>query len=65
MTPRQGKYFFLPFLQATPLSPSRTFEVLFGLTRRPSRARDLPCALLLELQRNKDTLVLVAEIPDL
>ena len=29
---------FLLFLQATPLSPTQTFEGLFGLTQHPSRA---------------------------
>ena len=35
-----GKYFSLPFLPATPLSPSRTLKGLFELTRCPSRALD-------------------------
>ena len=67
-----GKYFSsenhfsLLFLPATPLSPSRTLEGLFELTRRPSRALDSPRALLLELQRYKDTVrcgALGAEVP--
>ena len=33
-----GKYFSLPFLPATPSSPSRTLEGLFELTWRPSQA---------------------------
>ena len=45
----------LPFLPATSSSPSRTFEGLFELTRRPSRALNSPHALLPELQRYKDT----------
>ena len=51
MTPHRGKHYSLPFLPATPSSPSRTLEGLFELTRRPSRPR----ALLPELQRHKDT----------
>ena len=35
-----GKHFLLPFLPATPLSPSQTLEGLFELTRRLSRALD-------------------------
>ena len=50
-----GKYFSLPFLPATPSSPSRTLEGLFELTPRRSRALDSPRALLPELQRYKDT----------
>ena len=42
-----------PFLPATPLSLSRTLEGLLEQTRSPSRAWDLLCPLLLELQRNK------------
>ena len=64
--PLSGKHFSLPFLPATPLSPSRTLEGLFELTRRPSRALDLPRALLPELQRYKDTVrcgALGAEVP--
>ena len=66
MTPQSGKHFSLPFLPATPLSLSQTLEGLFGLTRRPSRALDLPRALLPELQRNKDTVrcaALGVEVP--
>ena len=61
-----GKHCFLPFLPATPTSPSRTLEGLFELTRRPSRALDSLRALLPELQRYKDTFrcaALSAEIP--
>ena len=61
-----GKHFSLPFLLATPLSSSWDLEGLFELTRHPSRALDSPRALLLELQRNKDTVrcvVLGAEVP--
>ena len=47
--------FCLLFLPATPLSPSLTLEGFFELTQRPSRALDLPRALLSELQRYKDT----------
>ena len=53
--PSSGKYYSLPFLPATPSSPSRTLEGLFELTRRPSRALDSPRALLPGLQRNEDT----------
>ena len=53
--PSSGKHCSLPFLPATPSSPSRTHEGLFELTRRPSRALDSPRALLQELQRYKDT----------
>ena len=53
--PLSGKDYSIPFLPATPLSPSWTLEGLFELTRRPSRALDSPRALLPELQRNKDT----------
>ena len=67
MTPRcQGNRYSLLFRPETPSSPSRTLEGLFELTRRPSRALDLPCALLPELQRNKDTVrcaALGAEVP--
>ena len=56
--PSWGKHNYLPFLPATPLSPSRTLEGLFQLTLRPSRALDSPRALLPELQRYKDTVCL-------
>ena len=55
ISPSLEKYFSLPFPLATPLSPL-TFEGLFELTRCPSRALILPCALPPELQRNKDTI---------
>ena len=64
--PQSGKHYSLPFLLATPLSPSRTLEGLFELTRRPSRALDSPRVLLPELQRYKDTVrraALGAEVP--
>ena len=64
--PLSGKHYSLPFLPATPSSPSRNLEGLFELTRRPSRALDLPRALLPELQRYKDTVrcaALGVEIP--
>ena len=38
--PSSGKHYSLLFLPETPLSPSRTLERLFELTRRPSRALD-------------------------
>ena len=64
--PQSGKHYSLPFLLATPLSPSRTLEGLFELTQRPSRALDSPCAMLPELYRYKDTArcaALGAEVP--
>ena len=63
MTPHGGNT-SLPFLPATPSSPSRTLEGLLELT--PSRALDSPRALLPELQRYKDTVrcgALGAEVP--
>ena len=62
MTPRRGNAFTLPFLPATPSWP---LEGLFVLTRRPSKALNSPCALLAELQRNKDTVkcTAVQEVP--
>ena len=50
-----GEHYSLPFLPATPSSPSRTLEGLFELTQRPCQALDSPRALLPELQRYKDT----------
>ena len=50
-----GKHFFLSFLPETPSFLFHTHEGLFELTWRPSRALDLLRMLLLELQRNKDT----------
>ena len=44
---------YLKFVPATPLY--WTLEGLLELTRRPSRALDSPRALLLELQKYKDT----------
>ena len=55
MTPPWGKHFSLPFLPATPSSPSQNLEGLFELTQRPSTL-DSPRSLLPELQRNKDTI---------
>ena len=52
--PSSGKHYSLPFLPATPSCPSWTLEGLFKLRRYPSRALDLPRALLPELQRYKD-----------
>ena len=51
--PSLGKDFSLPFLPSTPSSPSQTLEGLFELTWRPSRALDLPQALLPELQMQR------------
>ena len=48
-----GENYSLLFLPATP--SSQTLEKLFELARCPSRTLDLPCALLLELQRDKDS----------
>merc|ERR1711923_120706 len=64
--PLSGRHYSLPFLPATPSSPSRNLEGLFELTRRPSRALDSPRGLLPELQRYKDTVrcaALGAEVP--
>ena len=50
----------------TPHRGNTILEGLFELTRRPSRALDSPRALLLELQRYKDTVrcgALGAEVP--
>ena len=55
MTSHRRKRYSLPFLPATPSSPSQTLEGLFELTRRPSQALDSPRALLPEPQRYKDT----------
>ena len=55
MTPNEGNTFPLMFLPAPPLSPSWTLEGLFERTQHPSRAIDLPRALLPEIQRYKDT----------
>ena len=64
--PSSGKHYSLPFLPATPSSPSRTLEGLFELTWCPSQALASPRALLPELQRYKDTIrcgALGAEVP--
>ena len=53
--PWSQKYFSLSLLPATPLSLFWNLEGLFELTRCPSKALNLPRALLPELQRNKDT----------
>ena len=66
MTPYRGINFSLPFLPATPSSPSRTLKGLFELTRRPSRALESLRVLPPELQRYKDTVrcaALGAEVP--
>ena len=55
--PSSGKHYSLPFLPATPSSPSQTFEGHFELTQLPSRALNSPRALLPELQRYKDTVI--------
>ena len=54
MTPRRGNNFLLRSSQQLPC-PSVSLEGLFELTRRLTRAHDLPCALLPELQRYKTT----------
>ena len=64
--PSSGKHCSLPFLRATPSSPSQTLEGLFELTRHPSRAFESPRALLPELLTYKDTVrcaALGAEVP--
>ena len=48
-----GKYLSLPFLPATRSFPSGTLRRLFELTRHPSKALNLPLAMLPELQRQK------------
>ena len=61
-----GKHFSLPFLPAAPSSPSQNLERIFELTQCPSRARDLPRVLLLEIQRNYESfrcVMLGAEVP--
>ena len=61
-----GKHFSLPFLPATPSSPSQTLEGLFELKQCPSRALDWPHALLPDLLRYNDTVrcaMLGAEVP--
>ena len=62
MTPHRGNTIFFCSSQQLP----RTLEGLFELTRHPSQALDSPRALLLELQRYKDTVrcaALGAEVP--
>ena len=62
MTPQRETLFsFIP-----PSNSSITLEGLFELIRCPSKALDSLCALLQELQRNKDTVrcvALGAEVP--
>ena len=53
--PCQGNTFLFCF--SPPSSPSGTLEGLFELTQRPSRALNLPRALLPELKINNDTIV--------
>ena len=55
MTPHRGNTYFLLFLPATPLSPSRTLEWFFDLTRRPPRALNSPRPLIPELHKIKYT----------
>ena len=56
MIPHQGNkhVLFFSFIPATPSSLSKTLGGLFELTWRPSRALDLPYALLPELERVED-----------
>ena len=64
--PSSGKHYSLPFLPATPSSPSWTLEGLFELTRSPSRALNLDAYIASELQRCKDTVrcgALGAKVP--
>ena len=64
--PELGKHYSLWFRPTTLLCRSLTLEGLFELTQCPSRALNSPFALLLELQRNKDTVrcaALGAEVP--
>ena len=63
MTPHRGNTILF---HSSKQLPSLTLEGLFELTRRPSRALDLPRASLPELQRYKDTVrcaALGAEVP--
>ena len=53
--PSLGKHYSLLILPTRPSSPAQILEGTFKLTLCPSRAFDLPCALLPELHRNKDT----------
>ena len=65
--PSSGKHYSLPFLPATPSSPSRTLEGLIELTRHPTRALNLAAYVASELRGYKDTVrcaVLGAEVPD-
>ena len=56
MTPRQGnKFLFRSSSNSLVSALSQTLQGLFELTLRPSRALNLPCAQLLELQRYTDT----------
>ena len=62
--PLSGKYILNPFLPATPSTLPLTLARI-ELTRRPLRACNSPCVLLLELQRYKDTRCgkLAVEVP--
>ena len=55
MTPHQGNTIPFHFSKLLPRLRLVTPVGLFELTRHPSRAFELPCALLPELQRYKDT----------
>ena len=66
MTPLRENTILFRSSQQLPLSLSQTLEGLFELTRRTSRALALPHTLLLELQRNMNTVrcvALGAEVP--
>ena len=65
MTPHRGNTILFRSSHQLPRLRLGTFG-LFELTRRPSRALNLPCALLPELQRYMDTVrcaALGAEVP--
>ena len=55
ITPLRGNTIILRSSQQLPRLRLRPLKSFFELTRSPSRALDLPCALLPELQRYKDT----------
>ena len=55
ITPHHGNTILFRSSQQLPRLRLGPLKGFFDLTRRPSRALNSPCALLLELQRNKDT----------
>ena len=66
MTPHRGNTILFRSSQQLPRLRLKPLKGFFELTRRPSRALDLPRALLPELQRYKETVrcaALGAEVP--